>query len=123
MSARREAFSDVPETCPVVDEALGAITREVKSAMKRLDLNDPDQVLAHVDLEDAVNAIDRAEREIKGRTTALRDALIAAHEARILAQDEANELRSELELMRCEREDAKAEVSRLEAALAERDAA
>lgn len=75
--AARAAFDDVRETCPIVDAVLATLA-------ERYDIRPED--------------VARAGDEIKSRATVpLRDALTAAHLARLEAELERDDLRADLD--------------------------
>lgn len=92
---RKEAFSLVPETCPIVDDAL----RELIQAIEE-DIG-------------AAAAPGIAEARIKQQTTALRDALVAALVEKYEAESSVEDLERQVSALERERDDWKDEYERM----------
>ncbi len=85
-SARKAAFSSVPETCPYVDEAFDDMVYEIK----RLSIEE-------FGTSSFNYIIERCVEIVKKQTTSLRDALILAYEEKEESEEELRDRIAQLE--------------------------
>lgn len=98
-NAARESFQIIQETCPAVDAAAQAFSRELTATIEN-------------QLEDLIS-------DVKKQTTALREALIDAIQERDEARKERDDFEKEVDRLEDVVKDLSAEVERLQTQLSE----